>query len=131
VTDAFADMTDQELENRAWELAEDIKSITEQIDGVYQLSPPASDEVRVWLSRAHSARRYRRAELRAIQHAIAARQPSKQARRESHIGQLVNARFVKAARGRLKAEVFEALMQQAREEARAKLDDNGAPAQAA
>ena len=132
IIDDYSDLTDAELKNRLWELEEDIHGITEQIDGVTQLNLTASPETRDWLFRALAARRYRRAELRQIQNELGARHaPKRQQAREHHVGMLVNSRFVKAAKRTLKAEVFEGLMRQARDEASRKLDDHGSPVQAA
>lgn len=133
IIDDYSDLTDAELKNRLWELEEDIQGITEQIDGVYQLQIGlGTPETKDWLFRAFSARRYRRAELRQIQNELAARnQPKRQQARDRHVGMLVNARFVKAARQRLASDVFDTLMRQARDEASRKLDENAAPVQAA
>lgn len=132
IIDDYSDLTDDELKNRLWELEEDIRGITEQIDGVTQLNLTAAPETRDWLFRALAARRYRRAELRQIQNELGARHaPKRQQARERHIGTLTNAQFVKAARQILTEDLFNRLLRQARDEASRKLDDHGAPVQAA
>lgn len=129
----FDDMTTDELKNRQWELESEIEEITEQLRLLREEGRQSdSVEVRAWVFRACHARKRRREEVTAVKAELKRRKDLQiVARQQAHIQQLVNARFVKAARRRLKAEVFEALMQHARDEARAKLDDNGAPVQAA
>lgn len=129
----FDDMTDEELKNHVWELEEEIRSITEQIDGVYQLNLTSGPEDRSWLFRALSARRHRRALLRTAQQAVSARNPakaSKEIRRANHIGQITAACFVQVARESIAPKDFDELMTKAKHLASLKVDENGAPVQA-